>query len=143
MRVLSLVLFLLIGGIFQVKAQKLEVLVKDIRSSNGAIVVGIYTNQESFAEEEVFLEKKIKKSSLSNGQLKFEISLPPGTYGLALLDDEDDDDEMNYNFFGIPEEGFGFSDYYHTGLSRPKFDSFEFTVNENNTTMVTVKMKYM
>ena len=50
---------------------------------------------------------------------------------------------MDYNFLGIPKEGFGFSNYYHTGLTKPKLNSFAFEVLENKNTKVEVKMKYM
>ena len=47
------------------------------------------------------------------------------------------------SLIGIPKEGFGFSDYYHSTLKRPKFDDFKFTVNEDQTKRILVKIKYM
>ena len=59
-----------------------------------------------------------------------------------MLDDENNDTEMEYNWVGIPQEGFGFSDYYHTGLSRPVLADFDFVLGEEGKA-VTMKIRYM
>jgi uncharacterized protein (DUF2141 family) len=46
------------------------------------------------------------------------------------LDDENSTGKMEYNMFGIPREGFGFSNYYHKGLLKPHFDAFSFSVKK-------------
>ena len=60
-----------------------------------------------------------------------------------IMDDENFNGKMDYSFLGIPKEGFGFSNYYHTGLTKPKLNSFAFEVLANKNTKVEVKMKYM
>ncbi len=70
-------------------------------------------------------------------------SLDPGIYGLSLLDDENSNGKMEYNFFGIPKEGFGFSDYYHTGITKPKFDAFKFSIDKDQTKRITIRIRYM
>jgi uncharacterized protein (DUF2141 family) len=66
-----------------------------------------------------------------------------GIYGLSLLDDENNNGNMEYNFLGIPKEGFGFSDYYHTGLTKPKFDAFKFSIDEGQTRKITIRIRYI
>ena len=91
----------------------------------------------------MLLQYKYKKTEISEGKMTVRFSLIPGTYGFALLDDEDYDEEMNYSFIEIPREGFGFSNYYHSGLARPKFDVFKFELNENQNQKILIKIKYM
>ncbi len=50
---------------------------------------------------------------------------------------------MNYSLIGIPIEGFGFSDYYHTGLKRPEFDEFCFVLKNNQNQRILCRIKYM
>ncbi|MDD4150792.1 MAG: DUF2141 domain-containing protein, partial [Bacteroidales bacterium] len=69
------------------------------------------------------------------------IDIKPGQYGIALLDDENNDKQMNYSFF-IPTEGFGFSNYYATGLSKPSFDKFCFDFGKKDKTIV-IKVRYI
>jgi len=49
---------------------------------------------------------------------------------------------MDYNMVGIPKEGFGFSNYYLSGFSKPKLKDFTFTV-ENGSVQVSCKMRYI
>jgi len=71
------------------------------------------------------------------------LTLEPGTYGLTLLDDENMSSLMEYNFIGIPKEGFGFSDYYHTGIKKPKFDQFKFTIKENEKRTINIRIRHI
>lgn len=48
-------------------------------------------------------------------------NLPPGDYGLVTIHDENKNQKMDRNFFGIPKEGFGFANNPHVGLSAPPF----------------------
>ena len=39
--------------------------------------------------------------------MKVRFDLPPGTYGIALVDDENSDGEMEYNLSGYLKKGLG------------------------------------
>ena len=124
-------------------AQDVEVIITGIRAEKGQIVIGVFKDNESFRKEESFLEKRFVKNGISNGEMRVKFSLEPGIYGLSLLDDENSDGKMEYNFARLPKEGFGFSDYYHTGLTRPKFDSFKFSIDQSKKRTITVRIRYL
>ena len=121
----------------------ISVIIKDIKTPNGQILMGIYKDDVSFDKEIAYKKVQAFKTKISNGILVVEVKLEPGKYGISLMDDENFNGKMDYNFIGIPKEGFGFSNYYHTGLTKPKLKSFLFEVIENKNTKVEVKMKYM
>ena len=121
----------------------ISVSIKDIKTPNGQILMGIYKDDVSFDKEIAYKKVQAFKTKISNGTLMVEVKLEPGKYGISLMDDENFNGKMDYNFIGIPKEGFGFSNYYHTGLTKPKLKSFLFEVIENKNTKVEVKMKYM
>ena len=121
----------------------ISVIIKDIKTPNGQILMGIYKDDVSFDKEIAYKKVQAFKTKISNGTLVVEVKLEPGKYGISLMDDENFNGKMDYNFIGIPKEGFGFSNYYHTGLTKPKLKSFLFEVIENKNTKVEVKMKYM
>jgi uncharacterized protein (DUF2141 family) len=50
----------------------------------------------------------------------------PGTYAIALLHDEDADGDMDTDFFGFPQEGYGFSSGARPGLGAPSFGDASF-----------------
>jgi len=136
-------LFLLQFHSFVATSQNIEVLINGIKSNNGQIVIGVFKNNESFQDEIPFLSKKFAKKNISNGEMTVTFNLAAGVYGLTLLDDEDNDSEMNYSFFGLPEEGFGFSNYYFTGFIKPKFDEFKFEVKNNQKQKIIIKVRYI
>jgi uncharacterized protein (DUF2141 family) len=133
-------MLLLLPGL---NAQNVEVIITGIRTEKGQIVIGVFKDDESFKKEESFLEKRFVKNGISNEEMRVQFSLEPGIYGLSLMDDENSNGKMEYNFLGIPKEGFGFSDYYHTGITKPKFDSFKFSINKDQTKKITIRIRYM
>lgn len=138
---LSIILLILLNAT-GLNAQNVQITVKGIKSDKGQIVVGVFPDDLSFRKEKVLLTTIVSKTEISDGTMTLNISLEPGLYGLSVLDDENCDGKMEYKILGIPKEGFGFSDYYHTGLKKPKFDSFKFTVDKDQVKNITVKMRY-
>lgn len=124
-------------------SQTVEVFITGIRSEKGQIVIGVFKDDESFQKEESFMEKRFVKSGISNREMRVQFSLETGIYGLSLLDDENSNGKMEYNFLRIPKEGFGFSDYYHKGIKKPKFDSYKFSINKDQTKRITIRIRYM
>ena len=127
----------------RLQAQNVEVTVTGIRSEKGQIAVGVFVDDESFRTEKAFLEPRFPKKGMAGGTMTFTLTLEPGVYGLSLLDDENSNGQMEYGMLGIPKEGFGFSDYYHTGFSKPRFNSFAIKVSQGTVTKVTVRMRYL
>lgn len=123
------------------KKTKVLVQITNIRNTEGEIGIGVYSNQQNWEDEKEHKQKSFAKNAMKDGNLTVEIFLRPGTYGIALLDDENRNGEMDFGWV-LPEEGFGFSNYNHTGITRPDFDNFKFTVGKSTTT-VTVDVKYM
>ena len=115
--------------------------VSEIRNKNGVIRLGIYKDNSTFQEEKPFLVKSFSKDKLIDGKLTFSFSVNVGEFGIALLDDENENGKMDYSFF-IPQEGFGFSNYFHSGLRMPTFENFKFVVTKNNSTKINLVIKY-
>lgn len=112
-----------------------------IRNNKGTMQLQVYRSSETFKKETPYKIKTFDKKDVKNNTLTCVITgIPPGEYGIALLDDENSDSDMNYSFL-LPTEGFGFSDYYHSAWSKPKFESFKFTLNSNKE--VTIKIRYV
>ncbi len=122
--------------------QTVELTITGIRSSKGQLRIGLFKNQESFKNETAAQHFEFDKTGLKDGNLTVQVELETGTIGLSLLDDENGDSEMNYNFVGMPKEGFGFSDYYHKGFTKPTFDDFDFELNEHGKE-VEIKVRYI
>jgi uncharacterized protein (DUF2141 family) len=59
--------------------------------------------------------------------LTFE-GLAPGDYAVQLFHDENDNGTMDSNLFGIPSEGYAFSNRARASFGPPKFADMKFTV---------------
>lgn len=136
-------LFFLVRVTPSIEAQNIEVVFKGIRSTKGQIVLKVFNNDKSYENDQEIKVMRFKKNELEKGEITVKFNLEPGIYGFALLDDENGDNKMNYSFFGMPEEGFGFSNYYLTGLFKPKFDAFKFLLNKDQSLKITMKLKYL
>ncbi|MDX1906508.1 MAG: DUF2141 domain-containing protein [Bacteroidia bacterium] len=124
-------------------SQRIELHVSHIRSSKGNIRVGVFLNNESFKQENPAQRIEIPKTNLVNGSIHASLDLPPGVYGLSLLDDENGNGKMDFNMVGWPLEGFGFSNYYHTGFTKPNFTQFQFKLAPDGPKQVEVSIRYM
>ncbi|WP_070137950.1 DUF2141 domain-containing protein [Crocinitomix algicola] len=143
MKPLKLLLLLGLTSIFTIgQAATLKIAIKNIRSSKGRVSIGLYKNDDAFQNDRPMKKIKISKSALKGGKLSYSLDLPAGTYGLALLDDENSNDEMDSNFIGIPNEGYGFSNYVHSGMFKPSFSDFKFTVKDGVINSVTIAVDY-
>ena len=119
----------------------ISVTVTNIRNTKGTMQLQLYRSQKTFAKETPYKIYRVSKKSVSGHTLRYKITgLVQGHYGVALLDDENNNKKMDYGWM-MPEEGFGFSDYYHTGLSRPTFYQFKFYLKEDKS--VTMKVRYL
>ena len=135
--------FLLLLPATSLKAQTVNVNTTGLRTDKGQIVIGVFKDSETYMKEEPYMNKIFSKESVQDGALSVSFTLEPGIYGLCLLDDENSNGKMEYNFLGMPKEGFGFSDYYHSGIKKPKFDSFRFTIKKDETRNITIRIRYI
>ena len=130
---------------YNVYAQNIpfKIEINNLRNTKGNIVISVFKDHKSFeAENHLEKKEKSKKENMKNTTIITELSLPPGIYGLVVLDDENSNNEMDYNLIGMPKEGYGFSNFYHTNFSKPKFADFSFELTPNTSKML-IRLKYM
>ncbi len=120
--------------------KNLSIRVIGLKSNNGQLIISVFKNQEQFRTEKPIKSYTVKKSKVKSGSISTNISLPPGTYGIALLDDENSNSKMDYRG-PLPLEGFGFGDYYHRGLTRPSFSDFSFSLQSDK--RIGIRVRYL
>ncbi len=122
--------------------QTLHIQVSGMRNATGNIRLAFYANSKSFDDEKpLFIRTVAKKEMIKNKQQITYHDLKPGTYGIAILDDENANEKMDYGLI-LPKEGFGFSDYYHSGMTRPKYEKFDFDLKKE-VKEVEIKIRYL
>jgi uncharacterized protein (DUF2141 family) len=140
---LPFILLITIAQGIRPDAQEVEVTITGLRNTQGQVVFGIFRDDKTFQKEEAFLSISFQKKDIREGIMKVSFSLDPGIWGITLLDDENMNSKMEYNFLGIPREGFGFSDFYASGLKKPVFDDFRFTLEKGQKKKITIRVRYI
>jgi len=137
--VLTFLLFLLTWVGY---SQTIQVEISGIKTNAGQILIGVYTSDDAFQNQEPIKRITVSKKEINNGNLTALIEgLKPGAYALALMDDSNMDRLMEYRFF-LPKEGYGFSNYYHTGIARVRFNDFKFDLRDKDIT-VFMRVQYL
>lgn len=102
----------------------------------------LYNQEEGFPEDlDTSLETKIVKiDNRDVMEMRF-TNLPYGTYSLAGLHDENYNKDMDYNWIGMPKEGYCFSQDAKPVLSSPSFDATKFKLDQK-AKIVYITMQY-
>ena len=79
-------------------------------------------------------------SSDSTFRYTFE-NLPYGDYAIAIYHDRNSNERLNRGLFGMPEEGYGFSNDAPANLGPADFDDAVFALDSTDTT-IHIKMRY-
>jgi uncharacterized protein (DUF2141 family) len=121
---------------------KLNIVVNGIRHQKGEICFRVFGGEKGFPMSNTS-EVKSGCAKITGSSVTKEFSgLKPGTYAVAVVDDQNGDRKLNKDFFGIPTEGFGISKNPTVSIQTgtPKFRDASFVVNKNTT--VNIRMKY-
>lgn len=130
---------LLLAGMAPAHSGSLQVEIVKLRSNKGTIRLCLTTDPKNFPDCKG--PNAVKHSvPATTTRINFE-GLPPGTYGLAVIHDENSNSKLD-TVLGMPKEGFGFSNNPGIGFGPPKFKSTSFTVGAT-VEHQQVRMKYL
>jgi uncharacterized protein (DUF2141 family) len=111
----------------------LRVVVEEIGSPAGTIVVGLYDTAEGYGKavrksSKVLVNDAMRRAGVSlrptgPAQTIVFADLPPGFYAVVVFHDENDDGQLNKGMFGRPLEPYGISNNPRTFVAPPDFDA--------------------
>ncbi|MCZ8021618.1 MAG: DUF2141 domain-containing protein [Chryseotalea sp.] len=118
----------------------ITITVTNIRSRKGSIRFKFYDDATPFPHDTGILRMVVPKTEFEGNTFTVTVEgLPSRNMGIALLDDENDDNELDMGWF-FPKEGHAFSDYFHTAFRKPTYDDFDFVLNADR--KVVMKVRY-
>jgi uncharacterized protein (DUF2141 family) len=120
----------------------LTVVVNGIKHQKGELCIGIYSNEKGFPLSTKNVVKSACKQITGTSIKQQFTGMKPGTYAVAVVDDQNGDRKLNRDFFGIPKEGFGISNNPTVSITTgtPTFSKARFSLLKNTT--VNIDMKY-
>lgn len=117
--------------------------VSNVRSGDGHLAFAVFDesgSKEFPRDPKKAVLTKLVDAKKGTSEIKLG-SLPKGRYAVSLLHDENRDGQMNFHFFGMPKEGFGFSKDPRIAFGPPDFGDCVVQV-EGPETRVPLKAKY-
>ena len=137
--ILALVGCVLLTSTVSAAAGDLVIHVAELRNGAGNIRFALHNNPDEFPEGKRYdgMEVAAHEGTVT----AIFKDLPAGIYALAIHHDEDKDDEMDTILFGIPQEGYGFSNDARVIFGPPSFEAASFEVLPEGAE-ITLKLRY-
>ena len=120
----------------------IHVKVLNIRNSTGTVDCALFESPEGFPIDVLRSATNVMVIKVRNTQARCDFEdIPPGTYALAVIHDENMDGKLDTNWFGVPTEGYGFSNDAQGWLGAPSFSAASFTYDGRNLEL-TISLHY-
>ena len=115
--------------------------VRGLRNDVGTVAGGVYADPQRWPQPRG--EVAVCRSPIRNGVSRCVIRVPAGgRFAFAFVHDEDGNGRIAQDIFGIPQEGYGFANDAHSGLSAPSFESAAVTVQTGARFEQTIRARY-
>jgi uncharacterized protein (DUF2141 family) len=137
----------------QARAGDVWITVDNVRSDLGSLMIGLYESPEGFraavknSTETGLLNDRSRVAGVAlravAGPQTICISgAKPGRYAVIAFHDENDDGKLGATPWGVPTEGYGFSNNAWAFLRAPSFEAAAFDVDELGTATTTISLTY-
>jgi uncharacterized protein (DUF2141 family) len=118
----------------------LTVRVSQLESDQGRVAIALFASAQDFPDQKRAFAGQLTKISGGRASVTF-ANVRPGVYAVAVLHDENENSKMDFNFLGMPLEGYGFSNDAAATFGPPSFEAASFKLSPRNS-YVPVKMRY-
>ncbi len=87
----------------------IHVKVLNIRNSTGTVDCALFESPVGFPIDVLLSATNVMVIKVRKTQARCDFEdIPPGTYALAVIHDENMNGKLDTNFLGVPKEGYGF-----------------------------------
>jgi uncharacterized protein (DUF2141 family) len=127
---------LLLGSGVLYAQHKVELTIRGIENVQGSVLVAVYNSEETFMKKRL-ASKKVKVSD-KEVTLTFD-DVSSGDYAITTFHDENDNNKLDTNFLGIPNEPYGFSNDARGSFGPPSFEKAKVKVDGNKKLVINLK----
>lgn len=120
MKTITFICLLITGQIIHSQTVTLKITVNNLKEVSGMMVFSLFNDEKTFPID----GKEFRKLPVLVNALSVSCTfsdLPAGDYAVALFHDQNADGICNLGLFGVPKEGFGFSNNFRPKWSAPDF----------------------
>lgn len=132
---LLVILFLIITA----QAADIIITVKNIKSNDGVLNVGMWDSKETFTNEKKVLFGTRVPANIPTKKVTIS-DLKPGKYAISVFHDKNKNQKLDRNLLGIPQEPYGFSNDARGAFGPPKFEQAQIEVGDTDQNIeITIK----
>jgi len=131
----KLLYFLLTSNILF--AHTIQLTIENLKSDEGEVYIGLYNKANNFTIVDKAFQTQNMKSSTINLNTIF-TNIPEGKYAIAIFHDENSNKQLDKNFLGIPNEGYGFSNNIRPTFRSATFKESTIIVNQDVNISITI-----
>ncbi|MBE0622978.1 MAG: DUF2141 domain-containing protein [Burkholderiales bacterium] len=111
----------------------IHVKILNIRNSTGTVACALFESPKGFPTEYLLSATNVMIIKIRKTQARCDFEdIPPGTYAMAVIHDENMNGKLDTNWIGIPTEGYGFSNDATGVFGAPSFSDASFTYDGRN-----------
>jgi uncharacterized protein (DUF2141 family) len=97
------------------------------------VACALFESSDGFPSEYLRSATNVMVIKIRQSQARCDFEdIPPGTYAMAVVHDENMNGKLDTNWFGVPTEGYGFSNNARGVLSAPSFSDAKFNYDGRN-----------
>ena len=105
----------------------IHVKVLNIKNSKGTVACALFDSPDGFPIEYLRYAASMMAIEIRDTQARCDFAaIPPATYALIVIHDENRNGKLDTNWMGVPAEGYGFSSDAKATLSAPSFSAAKF-----------------
>lgn len=120
----------------------IHVQILDIRNSTGTVACALFESPAGFPIEFLRSATNVMVIKIRKSQARCDFEdIPPGTYAMAVIHDENMNGKLETNWLGIPTEGYGFSNDAKGVMGAPSFSAASFQYDGQNLDL-TMRLHY-
>lgn len=111
----------------------IHVKILSIKNSTGTVACALFESPEGFPTEYLRMATNVMVIKIRKDQARCDFEdIPPGTYAMAVVHDENMNGKLDTNWLGIPTEGYGFSNDAKGLVGAPSFSAASFPYDGQN-----------
>lgn len=114
---------------------KLIVKIHGLKNDKGTVKVALFNSPENYKNDREPFRASIINIKDKQAIAVFD-SLEPGNYAVKAFHDENNNDDFDTNFLGIPKEDYGFSNNARGFFGQPSWNASKFILNDSSKEVV-------
>ncbi|MGP1387529.1 MAG: DUF2141 domain-containing protein [Thainema sp.] len=125
-------------------SSQLNIAVNGLRSAEGQVCVKLFSGSSGFPNDD---NSAVQRQCIAIGESETPMTVTftdvqPGSYAIAAYHDSNGDEQLNRGAFGMPTEGYAFSNDAVAETGPAAFEDAVFLIAGPNTA-IQIEMKYM